>query len=279
VYGNNTDNTYTSKTGNYPAIGLKQFGNEYDDSGLPVITAQINPAMLNPGGRSIKFDEFNPGAVFTPSSYYTYTPLPASVVRVVVPIYAGADKVVFPVANNALPVKLLSFNVSLSTGSDKKAKATWITADEETVAAFDVHRSGNGKDFVSVGQVTPNNRAGVNAYEFLDVQPLKGVSYYRLKQMDKDGHFKFSSIVRVVNNDGNSLSVYPNPSSDIITIAHPQAGTTAVISLLSVDGRVIQRINVTGSVTSVPVSHLAAGSYFIQYESKDEKIFQKFEKY
>src|SRR5690606_546207 len=59
VYGNNTDNTFTSKTGNKPATGLKQVNNAYDDSGLPVITAQINPAMLNPGGRSVKVDEHN----------------------------------------------------------------------------------------------------------------------------------------------------------------------------------------------------------------------------
>ena len=48
VYGNNTDNTYTSKTGNYPAVGLKQVGNDYDDSGLPVITAMINPSHAKP---------------------------------------------------------------------------------------------------------------------------------------------------------------------------------------------------------------------------------------
>jgi pectate lyase len=95
VYGNNTDNTFTSKTGNIPASGLKQSGNEYDDSGLPIITAQINPSMLNPGGRSVKFDEFNPEVVFNPSTYYSYTAFPASVIRTIVPLYAGSGKVNF----------------------------------------------------------------------------------------------------------------------------------------------------------------------------------------
>src|SRR5690606_22740704 len=91
----NTDNTFTSKTGNKPATGLKQVGNEYDDSGLPVITAQINPAMLNSGGRSIRFDEHNAENVFNPASYYSYTAYPASVVRTIVPLFAGAQKVDF----------------------------------------------------------------------------------------------------------------------------------------------------------------------------------------
>ena len=95
VYGINTDNVFTSKTGNLPCIYLKQFNNDYDDSGLPVITAQINPAMLNPGGRSIKFDELNAAAAFDPHSYYTYTAFPPSVARAVVPLFAGAGRIDF----------------------------------------------------------------------------------------------------------------------------------------------------------------------------------------
>lgn len=93
VYGNNSDNGFTSKTGNKVAKGLKILNNAYDDSGLPIITSQINPDRLNPGGRSVKFDEFNPEEVFTPP--YTYEAFPASVVRTIVPMFAGAGKVNF----------------------------------------------------------------------------------------------------------------------------------------------------------------------------------------
>lgn len=95
VFGNNTDNVFTSKTGNRPALYLKQVNNAYDDSELPVITAQINPAMLNPGGRSVRFDELNPHLAFDPASYYTYTAFDPEVVRTIVPLFAGADKVDF----------------------------------------------------------------------------------------------------------------------------------------------------------------------------------------
>lgn len=93
VYGNNSDNGFTSKTGNKEAKGLKILNNEYDDSGLPVITSQINADRLNPGGRSVKFDEFNPQNVFTPP--YTYEAFPASVVKTIVPLFAGAGVVDF----------------------------------------------------------------------------------------------------------------------------------------------------------------------------------------
>jgi pectate lyase len=100
IYGANTDDIYTSKTGNLPCVGLKQTGNEYDDAGLPVITAQINPVMLNPGGRSLKFDTLNQAAVFDPHNYYSYNALPASTVRTLVPMFAGADKVDFLALGN-----------------------------------------------------------------------------------------------------------------------------------------------------------------------------------
>ncbi|MFN4285495.1 MAG: InlB B-repeat-containing protein [Lacibacter sp.] len=103
VFGNNTDNVFTSKTGNIPAAYLRQFNNAYDDSGLPVITAQINPAMLNPGGRSVRFDELNPSAAFNPRTYYDYNAFDAATVRTIVPLFAGADKVDFFAINSSTP--------------------------------------------------------------------------------------------------------------------------------------------------------------------------------
>ncbi len=100
VYGNNSDGVFTSKTGYTPCSYLKQFNNGYDDSGLPVITAQINPAMLNPGGRSVKFDEFNAAAAFDPLTYYSYTPYAASQLRDTVTAYAGAGVIDFLGAGN-----------------------------------------------------------------------------------------------------------------------------------------------------------------------------------
>jgi pectate lyase len=122
VYGNNTDNVFTSKTGNLPSTYLKQFNNAYDDSGLPVITAQINPAMLNPGGRSIKFDELNAVAAFDPKIYYNYTAFSASSIRSIIPLFAGADKVDFFTKTTTSPTitttgSLTTFNQAFGTPS------------------------------------------------------------------------------------------------------------------------------------------------------------------
>ncbi len=272
VYGNNTDDVYTSKTGNYPAVGLKQSGNAYDDSGLPVITAQINPAMLNPGGRSIKFDELNPGAVFTPSTFYSYTPMAASAVRTMVPLYAGADKVTFGASNSPLPLTLLSFTVVLN--KDKKAAATWTTTAEKNVKSFDVQRSDNGSNYTTVGSVIASNRSGVNTYSLTDAQPLKGISYYRLKQADNDARTTYSSTVRITNNEGYAVSVYPNPVSQRLTVTHPQV--EGLLLVLTMDGKLMKSVQAKGGHTTIAVNDLATGNYLLQFVTGGETVTQKF---
>ncbi|HMO33450.1 MAG TPA: DUF5018 domain-containing protein [Lacibacter sp.] len=131
VYGNNTDNVFTSKTGNIPAAYLKQVNNDYDDSGLPLITAQINPAMLNPGGRSVRFDELNPTQAFDPLSYYAYTPFSAATVRTLVPLFAGADKVdFFAIAGSAPTISATGTLAAFSqvTGSPSAAQTYTLSA-------------------------------------------------------------------------------------------------------------------------------------------------------
>jgi len=78
-----------SSTGNKPCTGLKQINNAYNDDGLTQnLTTKVNAAVLNPSGKSIKFDELNPEAVFTPP--YSYDAMDAEQVREIVPAYAGA---------------------------------------------------------------------------------------------------------------------------------------------------------------------------------------------
>lgn len=92
----------SSSTGNKPCNGLKQVDNDYDDSGLTLDLASkkgIVSAMLNPGGKSIKFDELNPDVVFNPSDYYSYDALTPAQVRELVPVYAGAGVLDWSVLN------------------------------------------------------------------------------------------------------------------------------------------------------------------------------------
>lgn len=273
VYGNNTDDAFTSKTGNRPATGLKQINNEYDDSGLPVITSQINPAMLNPGGRSIKFDEFNPQNVFTPSNYYTYTALPASVVKVVVPMYAGADKIDwFP---EALPLDLLAFDAKKSgTATNPTVAVTWKTTNEVNTEKFEVLRRTDNNDFQVVNTQVSKNTAGVHDYSFVDQLPLAGKSYYQLKQYDKDGKFTTSD-VKLVNIAAltTAFEVYPNPADGWVTVKHEALTTDAEVVVADLQGRkqFSQKVKKGEGSTKINLSSLSSGMYLVSLTSEGKK--------
>lgn len=278
VFGNNTDGVYTSKTGNYPAFGLKQTGNDYDDSGLPVITAQVNPAMKNPGGRSLKFDELNPGSVFNASSYYAYTPLSAAEVRVINPIFAGADKVQF--ANcSTLPLQLLTFDVVLLE-SGKEAKATWKTTNEINTNRFEIEKSLDGRDYIEVGEVKSNNTVGNHTYQFIDKDVTVGITYYRLKQFDNDGKFTYSNTVSLNNKRMQKLVIFPNPAFQSIQVTHGKAFTGAVIRVVTVEGRMVlnSKPAMSSTISIVDISKLPVGNYLLIFENGFEKTVSKFVK-
>lgn len=265
VYGNNTDDAFTSKTGNKPATGLKQVNNEYDDSGLPVITSQINAAMLNPGGRSVKFDELNPESIFKPSNYYSYTALPASVVRVVVPIYAGADKIDwFP---EVTPLELLSFEAKKSgTPNNPQVILNWTTTNEVNTDKFEVLRKGDTRATEVIATQLAKNVTGIHAYGFIDRNPLPGNNYYQLKQYDTDGKFTLSDLKLVkIEALADAFSVFPNPTANWATISHGALAANALITVADLQGN--KRLSVTAkkgdTSTKLDLTHLPSGMYVV----------------
>ncbi|RYG17022.1 MAG: T9SS type A sorting domain-containing protein, partial [Chitinophagaceae bacterium] len=273
VYGNNSDDAFTSKTGNRPATGLKQINNDYDDSGLPVITSQILPAMLNPGGRSIKFDEFNPQNVFTPTNYYAYTALPASVVKVVVPMYAGADKIDwFP---QTLPLDLISFEAKKAgTNNNPQVYVTWKTTNEVNTEKFEVLRRTDNTAFEVVNVQASKNTGGVHDYNFVDQSPLAGKSYYQLKQYDKDGKFTVSDVKLVtIATLTAAFEAYPNPTDGWVTVKHEVLATDSEVVVADLQGRkqFSQKVKKGEGSTKINLSSLSSGMYIVTLTNEGKK--------
>lgn len=103
-----------------------------------------------------------------------------------------------------LPLTLLDFT---ARPENKKVKLNWTSTDEVNVHHFDVERSDNFKKFYKVGNVPAkgNATAGSNKYAFEDAQKNAKTIYYRLKMVDQDGSFKYSSIISV-DTDGSGIA-------------------------------------------------------------------------
>ncbi|MBC7488450.1 MAG: T9SS type A sorting domain-containing protein, partial [Cytophagaceae bacterium] len=116
----------------------------------------------------------------------------------------------------SLPITLLYFN---GHRNNFEVLLTWATAMELNNKEFTIERSENGHTFYPIGTVAGAvNSSSVISYQFVDKQPLPGVSYYRLKQEDIDGTHSLSRIIAVSDKKASGLIVFPNPSQSDVTV-------------------------------------------------------------
>lgn len=102
---------------------------------------------------------------------------------------------VLVIKTKPLPVELMNF-----TGECKKNEVnlSWSTASEKNNDYFMIEKSGDGKTYTEIGKVKGIvNSSQTHNYSFKDNSPLKGTSYYRLKQTDLDGKFTYSDPIEV----------------------------------------------------------------------------------
>jgi hypothetical protein len=94
-------------------------------------------------------------------------------------------------------------------------QVNWENSTEENMQHYEIERSMDALHFSSIGKTTANNNNGHAAYRFVDPSPITGVSYYRIRSVDKDGSMAFSQVIRINTAPGqNEVVLYPNPVHD-----------------------------------------------------------------
>lgn len=165
--------------------------------------------------------------------------------------------------SGTIPLKLLSFR---GRKDNRNSLLEWTTDNEQNTSHFIIERSRNGISFSSIGSVPSNNRAGVNNYSFTDQQPFDGINFYRLKQVDLDGKFTYSPIIRILfDGFGTKLVLYPSPVTDMLNIDFAGKQKTVLINLFDAQGKLVQRTTLANqSPLKLNVEQLPKGSYTIQ---------------
>jgi Secretion system C-terminal sorting domain len=121
--------------------------------------------------------------------------------------------------NPDLPVELTSFNANIV---GDKVNISWATATEKNNAGFEIQRSVDNKQFVSIGFVKGNGTTTERqSYSFTDNNTGNKL-YYRLKQVDFDGSFTYSNVLEVsaVPQNFELLQNYPNPFNPVTQIKY-----------------------------------------------------------
>jgi hypothetical protein len=131
-----------------------------------------------------------------------------------------------------LPVELLDFR---AVWNGKQVILTWKVADERDVAHYEVEYSGDGRSFDKI--------ATVPLGQFLiSDDATAGIHYYRLKIVERDGSWKYSSIQSVSVETATNLQLYPNPVNDVLNVSFQTQNTQLIeLELVNALGQVVQR--------------------------------------
>jgi len=176
-----------------------------------------------------------------------------------------------------LPVELIYFHAD---AYDEYVYLGWATASEKNNSHFIVERSQDGNVFVPIKQIKGEGNSSVEVeYSMIDTEPLSGVLYYRLKQVDFNGDVNYSNPISVQfldNYDLFNYVIYPNPLTDdkVLKIGLENIPAEKVtIRILTAQGALLYRMEIAEEgENSINLQNLQQGVYFMYIESEGESF-------
>lgn len=172
-------------------------------------------------------------------------------------------------ASLPMPVEFLGFH---GFQENRVNYLNWTTLSEINSDYFQLERSKNGSDFFTIAQIDAANNSNTELhYNVTDENPYYPVSYYRLKQVDLNGDYKYSAMIAIESESEEALSVhqvYPNPTKEKLfvefSLAKPEHG---IVTITDISGKVIHTIDldcVTTNVVEFNSKSWAPGMYLIR---------------
>ncbi|MDP3930536.1 MAG: T9SS type A sorting domain-containing protein [Bacteroidota bacterium] len=181
-----------------------------------------------------------------------------------------------------LPVQM-SFFTAMASNED--VILSWATASELNNKGFELERSYDGINFENFGFVKgAGNSVRTQRYSATDINAFTNSNtlYYRLKQIDFDGMYTYSSIAVVNKNalEGFVSNVFPNPfvSDFIVQINTPQSGK-AELTLIDITGKIVASrtddLVIGGNLIDFTETAANSGVYFLTIKQGDFYTVQK----
>ncbi len=191
---------------------------------------------------------------------------------------------------NVLPIELVSFSASQERSS---VHIRWTTATEINGYGFDIQRNiirNLNTDISSWESIGFVEGAGTSTsprqYSFEDKTVTPGIYSYRIKQIDKDGSFKYTQTAEVeVGSTPKQFSLsqnYPNPFNPSTTLEFTfEQNGIATVKIYNMLGQqvatVFDQVAEAGKIYQARfnASRFTSGVYMSVLESSGKRLFRK----
>ena len=176
---------------------------------------------------------------------------------------------------DSVPVRISYLNA----GQDNnKTRLNWKVVCYLSLANFEVQKSKNGVDYLTIRSFTADKIRCQSPFDFEDVVASTH-TYYRLKVGDKDGNFSTSKIVETFGKEKsfaiNSITPSLVTANTMVSISSSSADRANIV-ITNLQGILVKRLTVSlvRGVTDIRlnVSDLEKGGYIISvYNSNSER--------
>jgi Domain of unknown function (DUF4082)/Bacterial Ig-like domain/Bacterial Ig domain len=195
---------------------------------------------------------------------------------------ASTNDYVATYSSTELPITLLNFT---ATKVNDDAQLNWATSMESNNKGFEVQRSTDNSSWTTLGFVAgAGNSQTEKDYQYVDKELPAGTYYYRLQQVDFDGHSTYSNVQQLTFNDGFALALMqnrPNPfnTNTTVDIVIPR-GCQVQLMLYDQMGRPLQQLMneyKSPGTYSIQVNRngLSSGIYYYKMNALGQTIVRK----
>lgn len=162
-----------------------------------------------------------------------------------------------------LPIELYEFDLFTER---EEVVVHWNTQSEAATDFFRVERSSDGEIWETIGTVQASGNSNtLLTYEFIDKNPMEGMSYYRLTSFDLDGAISYKGVRSVEAH--NELVVYPNPTKGELFIRNAGELSLGYIVVMDVYGREIGQFYSEHEELKIETKDWKSGVYYFITES------------
>lgn len=172
--------------------------------------------------------------------------------------------------STALPVTGL-----IATGEHRNQAniIRWNTNTEINSLRFEIERSSDGIVFEKIGELSAAGNSSLpRQYQFGDNSPVSTTSYYRVRQVDRDGRSFTSNIIFIKNANSISIYAFPNPILESTTVYFPVNMLNEEFILISSNGATVNKFRVSGRSLIINFKGLASGQYLLLNKKHDINI-------
>lgn len=188
----------------------------------------------------------------------------------------GNSDVAFIAYNAASSVILpVTLNYFKSSQNKNDVKLIWQTSTEINADYFMLQHSNDGILFSDVEKIiAKGNSNSITDYSFDHRNLFAGNHFYRLKQVDKDGSFVYSEVLReTIGSTKVDFGFFPNPAKDFINVFYTLKGNNnAQLAVYQTDDKLVKILTLPKGSSNIKMSlnKLSAGQYVLKLLQKNQ---------